>query len=178
MAASDAAVRKATGKSWQEWFALLDDAGASKLDHKKIAAWIHQHCASGWWSQMIAVTYEQSRGLRKKFQTSAGDFKANISKTFDVSLKQLFSAWEDAEQRMSWLNNPGMTVRKANKDTSLRITWPDKTWVDVYFMKKGKNKTQVAVDHSKLQSPEDVQRAKANWAKSFEDLREWLAQQG
>lgn len=178
MATSNAAVKKATGKSWEQWFALLDEAGATKLDHKKMAAWIHKHCPSGWWSQMIAVTYQQSRGLRKKFQTSAGDFKANISKTFDVSLKQLFCAWEDAEQRMGWMNNPGVTVRRATKDKSMRITWPDKTWVDVYFTSKGKNKAQVAVDHSKLASPEDVQRAKANWTRSFEDLREWLAQQG
>ncbi len=178
MGISDAAVKKATGKSWKEWFALLDEAGAKELEHKKIAAWLQKHCPSGWWSQMIAVTYEQSRGLRKQFQTSAGDFKANISKTFDVSLKQLFSAWEDAEQRVSWLKDPGITVRHATKDKSLRITWPDKTFVDVRFTPKGKNKAEVAVDHSKLASPQEVERAKANWKESFENLREWLAQQG
>ena len=34
---SDAAVRKATGKSWDEWFAVLDSEGADALPHKQIA---------------------------------------------------------------------------------------------------------------------------------------------
>lgn len=33
---SDAAVRKATGKGWQDWFAILDKAGATRLAHKDI----------------------------------------------------------------------------------------------------------------------------------------------
>ena len=34
---SEAAVRKATGKSWDEWFDLLDSEGADALPHKQIA---------------------------------------------------------------------------------------------------------------------------------------------
>ncbi len=32
---SDQAVKKATGKSWQEWLAILDKAGARKMTHTK-----------------------------------------------------------------------------------------------------------------------------------------------
>ena len=39
---SDAAVKGKTGKSWAEWFALLDKAGAKKLDHKTIVAFLHR----------------------------------------------------------------------------------------------------------------------------------------
>ena len=35
---SDAAVQAKTGKTWPEWFAVLDKAGAAKMTHKEIAA--------------------------------------------------------------------------------------------------------------------------------------------
>ena len=31
------AVKKATGKTWDEWFILLDRLGAGKMEHKLIA---------------------------------------------------------------------------------------------------------------------------------------------
>ncbi len=31
---SDAAVKAKTGKDWQQWFAILDRAGAMKMSHK------------------------------------------------------------------------------------------------------------------------------------------------
>ena len=34
---SSASVKKATGKTWREWLALLDHAGAANLPHKEIA---------------------------------------------------------------------------------------------------------------------------------------------
>ena len=39
---SDAAVQAKTGKTWQEWFAVLDAAGARAMDHQSIAAYLYQ----------------------------------------------------------------------------------------------------------------------------------------
>jgi len=61
------AVRKATGKDWQQWFTLLDKAGAAKMPHKDIACLLYQkHKLPGWWAQMVTVGYEQARGMREK----------------------------------------------------------------------------------------------------------------
>ena len=67
---SDEAVAKATGRDWNGWLAALDRAGASTLAHKEIAALLNGKLgvASGWWSRMIAVGYEQARGLRDRYQ--------------------------------------------------------------------------------------------------------------
>ena len=60
---SDAAVEAKTGKTWQEWFALLDAAGARQMDHKSIAAHLDKKLGvPGWWAQMVTVAYEQARG--------------------------------------------------------------------------------------------------------------------
>ena len=62
---SDAAVQASTGKIWKEWFAILDKAGARKMDHKQIVAYLVKHHKVGpWWQQMVTVIYEQARGLR------------------------------------------------------------------------------------------------------------------
>ena len=61
----DDAVREATGKGREEWFALLDDAGAAEWKHQAIATWLvrEQH-VDPWWSQGVTVAYEQARGIR------------------------------------------------------------------------------------------------------------------
>jgi hypothetical protein len=86
---SESAMAK-TGKTLDEWFALLDKAGAADWPHKDIAAHLSDawNCP-GWWHQMIAVAYEQSRGLRVKNQGCDRDFTANASKTIAVPVASL-----------------------------------------------------------------------------------------
>ena len=40
---SDRAVQAKTGNTWPEWFAILDAAGAKKMDHKGIVAYLGEH---------------------------------------------------------------------------------------------------------------------------------------
>ena len=48
---SDAAVEAKTGKPWQEWFGVLDAAGARQMDHQSIAAHLYKHLGvPGWWA--------------------------------------------------------------------------------------------------------------------------------
>src|SRR5919199_6695774 len=77
---SSEAVRAKTGKGWAEWFAVLDKAGAAKWPHKQIASFLHEQECGDWWSQMVAVGYEQARGLRGKHQAGGG-FPARARKT-------------------------------------------------------------------------------------------------
>ncbi len=39
---SDAAVKKATGKTWGQWFTLLDKAGGRRMKHIDIARLLHK----------------------------------------------------------------------------------------------------------------------------------------
>ena len=54
-----------TGKSPDEWYALLDQWGASGRPFKEIAAWMRdEHGLSKWWAQKLVIEYEIDRGLR------------------------------------------------------------------------------------------------------------------
>lgn len=61
----DSSVRQKTGRSWQEWFTLLDHMGGTALGHAALVAYLRdKHNIPDWWSHMMAVGYEQARGLR------------------------------------------------------------------------------------------------------------------
>jgi hypothetical protein len=130
----DAAVQKATGKTWTQWFALLEKVGARKMSHKDIAAHLHGAVGlSSWWSQMVTVGYEQERGLRVQHERCDG-FSISGSKTVGVGVQRLFQAFHEPEVRRRWLDDTDVTVRKATPGMSLRITWVDGTTnVEVNF---------------------------------------------
>lgn len=168
------AVEKATGKSWEQWFAVLDKANAIKLTHKEIAATLcEKHNLSMWWSRQIAVGYEQERGMRKVYQQPEG-FEISKSKTLPVSTLKAFKAWNNKNARDRWLGE-NITIRKATPGKSMRITWSDKkTKVDVNFYEKGKNKCQVSVQHTRLSSATQAEKMKKYWAAALISLAEFL----
>jgi len=172
---SDAAVKAKTGKPWAEWFALLDKAGAKKLDHKAIVAILHQQYGLGsWWEQMVTVTYEQARGLRQPHEKPEG-YEIAKTKTFAVPLAALYDAWSDKQKRRLWLKNPEFEIRKVTPDKSLRFTWVDgQTQVVADFYSQGKSKSQVAVQHSKLPSAKAAAGMKAYWAAQLASLQAFL----
>ncbi len=174
---SDVAVKKRTGRNWKEWFAILDKAGAGKMTHKEIVAFLGSRYgkkASGWWQQMIAVTYEQARGLREKHEKPGG-YQISVSKVLEVPLKELFAYWDDGRLRRRWLTEDDVIVRKSTPKKSMRFTWVDKrTALNVNFYAKGKSKSQVVVQHCMLADLKEADKRKAYWKQMLERLNSVL----
>lgn len=160
----DDAVERATGRNWKTWFALLDKAGAKTKPHKEIVAIVSEAGAGSWWSQMVTVTYERERGLREVHQT-AGGYVASVSRTFDVPVGELFDAFRLVARKEKYAE------RKATAPKSLRLTAPDATNVEVGFYAKGKSKSSLAVQHSKLTSQKDVAARKKYWGEVLERMK-------
>ena len=169
---SDAAVLKATGKNWSQWFSILDKAGARKMAHPEIAQLLGtKYKCPPWWRQMVTVEYERARGLRAKYETASG-FHAGRSITLGVSIGKVFDAWQDAPTRRRWLKDPNFTIRKANANKSMRITWGDGTTnVEAMFYSKGARKSLLTVDVSKLSNAKAVERWKSYWGDSLAKLK-------
>ena len=171
---SSAAVRKATGRTWAQWLALLDKAGAKKLPHKEIVLRLRaKYLVTDWWGQMVTVGYEQARGLRGKHQKADG-FEISVSKTMVAPVDRAFAAWKDAALREQWLPRTPLTIRKATPHKSIRILWPDDTSLSVNFWPKGPLKCQVVPQHGRLTTPEAAETMKASWADKLEALRSFL----
>lgn len=172
----DQAVEQKTGKGWQAWFEILDAAGARAMSHKEIVAHLkEQYQVDPWWQQMITVTYEQARSLRGKHQKTDG-YQISRNRTIAAPLEDVFAAWADQARRAEWLPDPGFTVRKSTEHKSLRVTWVDgQTSLDVAFTPKGPERTQVAVQHSKLESAERAEEMKSYWSTALERLTAYLS---
>jgi hypothetical protein len=160
----DDAVKRATGRDWKEWFALLDKAGAKTKSHREIVAIAGGLDAGSWWSQMVTVAYERERGLREVHETAAG-YVANVSRTFAVPVEELFEAFRRMARKEKYAE------RKATAPKSLRLTAADGTSVEVGFISKGESKASVAVQHSKLTSQKDVAKRKRYWGEVLEKLK-------
>ncbi len=173
---SDATLKAKTGCAWERWVKALDRVQAHTWPHRRIAEHVHEkYKVPDWWSQTVTVGYERIKGLRAIGQRRDGGFEATKSKTFAVSLSRLYRAWSEARTRAQWLPGVDLTIRTASRDKSMRITWPDKTAVDVGFAGRGARKSQVAVQHRKLTDQSSALRMKQFWDERLGALKEVLA---
>ena len=171
---SDEAVEAKTDKNWARWFKHLDAAGAKKMTHQDIAAHLSdKHDVRPWWTQMIAVTYEQARGLRQVLEKPGG-YEISVSRTIEAPVSKAFKAWTDEKVRSKWLSSK-FTIRKAMANKSLRITWEDgPTSVAAAFVAKGTNKCQVVAQHGKLPDAKAAAKMKEFWREALDRLKNSL----
>jgi hypothetical protein len=170
---SAGAVRAATGRTWDEWFAILDRWEATQRTHAEIARWLGaEQGVSGWWAQGVTVAYEQARGMRAPGQRPDG-WEVSASKTVAVPLERLFEAFTDEERRERWLPGADMSLRTATAPKSARYDWEDgSTRVVAGFEAKGEAKSQVAIAHQRLPDAETAEAMKAYWRERVQALKE------
>jgi archaellum component FlaF (FlaF/FlaG flagellin family) len=171
----DDAIQARTGRNWQQWFSVLDKAGAVKMSHKEMANYLYgEKGVPGWWCQMIVVRYEQDRGLRNKYERIDG-YSVSVSKTIEVPVNVLYKRWINEKLRKQWLKNKLFTVRKTTENKSMRITWNDNdsnnTNIEVNFYRKGKSKTQVVVQHNRLADSKQVEHMRSYWKAALDRLK-------
>ena len=173
---SDAAIKAKTGCNWERWAHALDYAGAHAWSHREIAEYVQKKFkVPDWWSQTVTVGYERIKGIRAIGQRRDGSFEANKSKTFPVPIGRLYRACADGKTRARWLPGVTMTVRTATRNKSMRITWSDRTLVQLGFTGKGTSKSQVAVQHGKLPDGTAANKMKAFWQERLQALGEVLS---
>jgi len=171
---SSDAVRAKTGKSWAQWFALLDKARAQAMSHREIVAVLSKkHDVGPWWRQMVAVAYEQAKGLRAKHEKPDG-FEISRSKTIKAAVDDVYEAWGNVRRRAQWLPGAKLTIRKATENKTLRVTWGDGSNLEVRLDPKGQAKTQISVQHGRLMSSRAAVKQKAFWGEAFERLAQLL----
>ena len=168
------AVKAKTGKTWTQWFAVLDKARAPAMSHKEIVSILsNKHGLPPWWRQMVAVAYEQAKGLRAKHEKPDG-FEISRSKTIKAAVDDVYEAWGNARRRALWLPGVKLNIRKATENKILRVTWGDGSNVEVSLHAKGAAKTQIVVQHGRLKTAAAAARQKAFWGEAFGRLAQLL----
>ena len=176
--ASDAALIKRTGNTWEHWFRILDAWGGADRPHGEIARYLHgEHGVEGWWAQELTVRYEMAIGRRVPGQRPDG-FEVTASKTVAVSVDRLLDAWIDEGERAAWLHVP-LRLRGVNRGRTLtaRFDWTDPAQrIVVWCTAKGARST-MALAHQKIPDVETAAQHKAFWKAAVAALARYLEQQ-
>ena len=193
---SDDAAKKATGKTLADWYKLIDAAGGAKLGRRAINSMLYSdHGVDAWWATTIAVEYEKHRDIRKKDGLYEGYFICS-TKVINAEPAKVYQAWTDpgllakwfgegskadAQDGGSYQNKDGdrgnyLRVRE-NKD--LRFTWENPagsapTQVDVSFEDKGKGKTGILVNHTRIQTRAEADGLRSGWSAALDKLKSLL----
>jgi len=189
---SAAAARAATGKSFDEWFAMLDKFGGPGKGRRAINELLYsKHKVDAWWCSTIVVEYEKARkavekdGLSKGYTICATKaIKAKPQRLFDAFAKQAeLAKWFGAGTKLdfreggSFSNADGNRgqIKKINPGKTIRLTWesakhaPAET-VEVKFQPSGA-KCTVMITHDRLQNRETADGMRAAWGAALDTLK-------
>lgn len=173
---SDAAVRRATGRDWDEWLALLDAWNAMQKTHAEIARHVSdEYEIDGWWAQSVTVGYERARGMRAIHERPDG-FSVNASKTFPAAVERLFAAFTDENERGTWLGELNLRQRTSKPYSSARFdVLPGDTRLNVTFVSRGPDKAVAQLQHERLGSAGEVETWRAVWKGHLAVLAHYLS---
>ncbi len=169
-------VRLATGRTRDEWFALLDEPSAPRGEFRQISDWLMStHRVSRWWAQKLIVEHEQARGLRPPGVRPDGTFEVTATKTVAVPVQRLFDAFVNPSQQRRWLTDGRMSLRTSDPSRSARFDWEDgSSRVKVEFTDKGPSKSMVALAHARLPDTDEAERTKTLWKARLTRLKSFL----
>ena len=189
------AAKAATGKTLDQWFAELDKVNGLKLGRREINSRLYEQKLDLWWCTTIAVEYEKHHDVRKKDGLFEGYFVC-ATKTIAAPVADVYKAWSNGAELSKWFGggskaevkdggsfenkdgDKGQYLRvRANKD--LRMTFETKgasapTQLDVQFQDKGKGKTGLLVNHTRIQTREEADGYRAAWAEALDKLKTTL----
>lgn len=177
LATSDEAIRRRTGRGWEEWFDHLDRWGAAERPHREIARWVAGQLGIaplGWSAQAITLSYERARGRRAVGEHPDG-FAISAQKTVAVPVERLYEAFVDPSLRGRWLPDARLGERTATRPRSARFDWGDgETRVNVGFVARGEGRSTATLEHARLADAGEADRMRAFWRERLAALRSQL----
>lgn len=161
---SEAAVRQATGRGWDDWFRILDERGLEDFSHRDTARWlVSTHQVDGWWAQSVTIGYERARGLRKPHQNAEG-FEVSVSKTVAVPVEIVWDAISMPERRADWVGEVELGERTLSEPRYARFEVPDDaSRVLMSVDPKGEAKSTLTITHGRLADSDAVEARRAFW---------------
>ncbi|MFV0373663.1 hypothetical protein [Microbacterium sp.] len=171
---SDEAIRRATGRGWDEWVTAIDAGPGRDAGHTAIAAWLHDARGVGsWWAQSVTVGYERITGLRLPGQMTDGTFTVSRSRTVDLDAAEFAAALWDDQARAAMLPGFASTARSRPGAKSPRfglVGGEDGADLGVIQVttEQAKGRAKIVITHEKLPTLAAADTWKQFWT-------DWLA---
>ncbi|HEV7743904.1 MAG TPA: SRPBCC domain-containing protein [Pyrinomonadaceae bacterium] len=186
------AAKAATGKTLDQWFAELDKQDGLKQGRRANSSYLAEQKVDLWWFTTIAVEYERHHDVRKKDGLLEGYFICS-TKTIGAPPAAVFAAWSSAAELSKWFgagskadmkeggtyqNKDGDkgTYLRVRQNKDIRMSWENPefssaTQVDVQFQDKGKGKTGLLVNHTRIQTRAEADGLRVAWATALDQLK-------
>lgn len=190
----DTSCKAATGKTFAEWAAVIDEEGLGGKRRDTIQL-IYDRTGRGkdvWWPTTIWVEYERRRGIVKKDGRAEG-YNICCTKSFKLTPEDLFEAFATEEAMASWVTGwrgaiaegapfevAGCTgtVGRIRSAKDIRMTWNspgfEPTEIEIQFVRTGE-KTTVNVYHKRIQTRAEADGLRRAWGEALDRLRARLA---
>ena len=167
-AVGETVVRSRTGRTRDEWFALLDIAGAADWTHGVVARWLVDQGVDGWWAQSLTVGYEQAHGRRLPGQKADGTFETTTSVTLRADPERVL-ALLTVPLRGNWLDVE--PVERSATAQRVHWTWADGSRVPVHLYPVAPDRVRVSVQHHHLPDGDSLGELKASWTARLARLK-------
>lgn len=186
------AIHSETGRSLDEWFALLDAFGGPGKGRREIGNHLlATYRIDPWWVATLNIEYEAHHGLREKDGKPKG-YMVCATKSIKAPAQACFDAFASAQALDGWLgsghvldfreggqlrNGDGnlATLRRINPGKTIKLVWQQAdaaagTPVEVKFEPVGA-KTTVMVTHDRLQTRADADGLRRAWGGALDRLK-------
>lgn len=170
-------IEAALGVSWEDIVAHFDKAGGRELLHPTIASIAYEFITShssaespGWWSQAIAVAYEQQIGRRQPGQKADGTYESSATRTIAGNRDATFHRLSEL------LNEPyhqGLVCTEVRTSTTpKRSYWRCRlSHMNVTAAVESKDdKSLVTITQSSCANAKESQKAKSYWKELLQRL--------
>jgi hypothetical protein len=186
---SDQAVFKATGRSKNDWYAIIEEGVKDKMTHPEIAEFLRkEYDLSPWWSQEITVLFEKHAGTRVTGQTMDAGFQVGINKTIPVPHKKLWALifvenrlglFQDNKlnlaEGLTGVNSRGVSykITTYRPYSHIRMQWRLPNWDEYSILQirlnaKTDNNTTLSIHQEKLKNKNTREAMKLFWKKELE----------
>ena len=186
------AIHAETGRSLDEWFALLDAFGGPAKGRREIGNHLlATYRIDPWWVATLNIEYEAHHGLHEKDGKPKG-YMVCATKSIKAPAQACFDAFASAKALDRWLgsghvldfrdggelrNGDGnlATLRRINPGKTIKLVWHQAdaaagTPVEVKFEPVGA-KTTVMVTHDRLQTRADADGLRRAWGAALDRLK-------
>ncbi|MFN0060531.1 MAG: SRPBCC family protein [Planctomycetota bacterium] len=193
---TDAVCKQKTGKTLKQWFEGFDKAGGLERGRRELTNSVHEQVnKDAWWATTLAVEYERARGQVEKDGKPTG-YSMCSTKTIAAPLDRVFAAFGEPKQLDNWFgpknkvsfkdgggfeNGDGDkgTFKRIRALKDIRFSWEHPTLgpgtaVEVLFADKGKGKTGITLNHTRIQSRREADQIRESWSAAFESLKRFI----
>ena len=193
---SDKAVKAKTGKTLAQWYAYLEFRGGIDKGRREHVTHLYSEAnLDEWWSVTVVVEYEKHKHQVEKDGMPKG-YSICSTKTVAAPVAKVFESFGNPKSLDAWLgpkskatfkdggsfeNGAGDkgTFERIRPNKDIRLIWNNEklapgTKVEVLFADKGKGKTGITLNHTRIASRHDADQLRAGWSAAFDKLKEFL----